>query len=84
MKAEPVEVIAARIARLEVEELRIPLLIKFPPPGCRNVAGWRQMQTEKLASLRQMLGAQRELLDRQGKLPARFGGQSELDFLNTN
>jgi hypothetical protein len=80
MNSEPVENIAARIARLEVEELRIPLLIQFPPPGCRNIESWRQMQTEKLASLRQMLGAQRELLDKRQKLPARLSIQSELNF----
>jgi hypothetical protein len=71
MKKETVGTITARIALLEVKEKRVALLIQFPPPGCRNVALWRQVQTDALASLRCSLRAQRELL-------ANMTGQLEL------
>jgi len=62
MKAETVRAVTGRIAQMEAQEKRLALLIQFPPPGCRNVAVWRQMQGNTLLSLRQLLAAQRESL----------------------
>lgn len=73
MKQETVGTVTARIALLEVKEKRLALLIQFPPPGCRNVALWRQVESDTLCCLRQLLRAQREEL-------ARMTGQMQLDL----
>ena len=71
MKRETVSAVTARIASLEVQEQRLMLLIQFPPPGCRKVSLWREVQTEALGALRRSLNAQRGLL-------AQMTAQSEL------
>jgi hypothetical protein len=77
MKRETVRTVTARIALLEIQEQRLMLLIQFPPPGCRNVALWRQIESNTLCSLRQSLRAQRELL-------ASITGQLKLDLIDTS
>jgi len=80
MKRDTVRTVTARIASLEVQEQRLMLLVQFPPPGCRNVVLWRQVQSDTLASVRCSLGVQRELLARmsgQLELPLRFDQAGE-------
>lgn len=72
MKSETIQSVTTEIARLEGEEKRLALMIRFPPPGCRSIAVWRQVQNDRLAALRHSLGARREKLSRltsQGILP---------------
>jgi hypothetical protein len=71
MKKETVGSLTARIAQLAVQEKRLELLIQFPPPGCRNVALWRQVETDALTSLRGSVREYRERL-------ANMTGQLEL------
>jgi hypothetical protein len=59
---QSIEIVAARIAELEVQETRLVLTVQFPPPGCRSVEVWRRVQSQSLIDLRQSLNAQRENL----------------------
>jgi hypothetical protein len=73
MKNESATAIQSRIKLSEGQEKRLALMIQFPPPGCRSVAVWRQVQFDALCVLRGRLVEDRKEL-------ARLTGQLELDL----
>ena len=64
MKKETAGTVAARITLLEAQEARLAMTIQFPPPSCRNVHVWRQVQLDRRVEVRRLLGEQREIMGR--------------------